>query len=175
MLVLVGAEQTDEVKCPALNGGIPFSDAVVYDGPPEEMADLMRQPCQLIKESRLRLQGWAQCLSGLQIWLNGLSHHQGRKKSTDLHLPHLSRQKTYRNVLQVKSVVYSLNRINTDRFKIAVIFNKTMPNLILYGFNWWHSRRRSSQRPGYETSHNVYYVKLYYYSSYLIYGHRSFN
>jgi hypothetical protein len=41
MLVLVGAVQANEVKCPPLYGEIPLSGAVVYDGSPEEMADLI--------------------------------------------------------------------------------------------------------------------------------------
>jgi hypothetical protein len=40
-LVLAGTVQADEVKCPPLHGKIQLSDALVYDGSPEEMADLM--------------------------------------------------------------------------------------------------------------------------------------
>jgi len=42
VLLLSGTTaQADEVKCPSLHAGIQLSSAIVYDGPPNEMADLI--------------------------------------------------------------------------------------------------------------------------------------
>lgn len=40
-LMLADTALADEVKCPPLQGKSPLSVATVYDGPPEEMADLI--------------------------------------------------------------------------------------------------------------------------------------
>jgi hypothetical protein len=40
-LILTGTAKADEVKCPPFQGKNSLSGAIVFDGPPEEMADLI--------------------------------------------------------------------------------------------------------------------------------------
>jgi hypothetical protein len=39
--ILAGTAQAEEMKCPPLHGKNPLSGVSVYDGPPDEMADLI--------------------------------------------------------------------------------------------------------------------------------------